>query len=145
MIAARILLALAAVALLTGALARGADAGACDDARREIFAATATSLREDTPIPAARADDLGARLLDRCRGSEPLAAGAQALVRAGALDTAGLLARTAVARDPEHFLGFYALARVLDAEGRPAAAAAARARARRLNPLAPVLRTPADG
>lgn len=142
MIAQRLLLGLTAVLLIVFALSRGADVRACDDARGAAFTAAITPQAEPLPDAGrALADDV----IRHCRGSEPLALSAQALVRLGAVAGADRLARTAVERDQDAFQARNALAAVLAARGRDEEAAGERARARALNPLAPAPRAPRLG
>jgi predicted Zn-dependent protease len=79
-------------------------------------------------------------LLDRCPGALPLATGSVALLRARRPADAQRLALAAVRRQPGDYVGWLALGGVRAVAGDAAGAARARARARRLNPLAAGLR-----
>lgn len=142
MIGLRLIVLLASVVVVAFALSRGAEVRSCDDARGAAFTAAVTPQAQ--PLPdSGRA--LARDVIDHCRGSEPLALSAQALVRLGAVEGAQRLADTALDRDPDAFQAHNALAAVLDARGRPQEAEGERARARALNPLAPAPRAPRLG
>jgi predicted Zn-dependent protease len=128
---ARLLVVAVAVSAIAVLVPRLADHDACQTARSSI-----TSAAFSGHAPAGAQLD---RLVGRCRDTDVLAGVSGALSAAGRMAQAAHLARTAVRREPDAFLGWVALAQALRARD-PRGAAAALARARRLNPR---LRVPA--
>jgi hypothetical protein len=118
---------LIAVAAIAFGLHRLGDVRACQHARSEGFAA---SLGQRVP---GGADRLARDVIAHCRGGSDLSATSVALARTGALDTAGRLAREAIRRDPRDYLGWVALAIVLQRRHEPASSRQAARRALALN------------
>jgi hypothetical protein len=117
---------IAAAAIVFG-LHRLGDVRACQHARAEGFAASL-----GRPVPGGP-DRLARDVIAHCRGGSDLSATSVALARSGALGTAGRLAREAIRRDPRDYLGWVALAIVLQRDDPVASRRAAR-RALVLNP-----------
>jgi hypothetical protein len=127
--AVRILLLIAAVALVVAGVTRERADHACQDAR---FDTLSIGLRK---LPATDAAAVGTRLADRCRDVDELVNGAVVFSRVGAPGAARRLAALAVAREPERRNAWLALATVRQRDGDASGAAAARARAVALDPV----------
>jgi len=136
-----VLVVIAAAAIVFG-VTRLHDADACKDAKA---AGIAVALGHGS---AAGGGPLADKVADHCRDSSDLAAASGALARGGDLAAAERLARRAVARDPENYLGWVSLAIVLQRSHEAAASRAAARRALALNPryaAAQQLASPARG
>jgi Tfp pilus assembly protein PilF len=122
-----VLVLIAAAAIVFGAT-RLHDVRACASAKREGFA---LALGKRVSVSASQ---LTRDVRDHCRASADLSATSVALARSGALAPAAQLAHAAIRRDPRGYLGWVALAIVLQHEHRPLAQRAAARRAVALNP-----------
>jgi hypothetical protein len=127
--AVRILLLVAAVALVVAGVSRESAHGACQDAR---FDALSVGLHQRPPTDA---DGIATRLADHCRDVDELVNGAVVFARVNATGAAGRLAGDAVAREPERRNAWLALATVRQRVGDASGAARARARAVALDPV----------
>ena len=124
--AARVAVAIVAVALLVFGVAARRDSEACREKGEVFFQAAADEAR----LTAAQADAFAGA----CRGSHHLALAADFLVRIDQPEVAQTLARTATRREPDNFEGWLALSRAQRAAGLTASAARALRRAVALNP-----------
>jgi len=125
MLPARMLVRLATAAVAVAAIAFGAV---------RLEGTRACAAAEAAPVRFAGA------LLRECHGALPLARGSVALLRAGRGAEAARLADAAARRQPDDYVSWLAVAAVRAARGDEAGAAAARRRARALNPRAAALR-----
>jgi hypothetical protein len=132
--ASRIVVLLAAIALLVFGVTRLHGDDACTKARLDAFAVGARTR----PVSDGRL--IADRLLAKCSSGARLMDGTAALLRGGADQAAGRIAAVVVAREPRRRDGWLAVAAVDRRRGDNAAADAALARARRLDPIG--LRTP---
>lgn len=128
-VAVRILLLVAAVALVVAGVTRDRAHDACQDAR---FDALAVNLHE---LPATDAGGIATRLADHCRDVDELVNGAVVFSKVGAIAPAQRLAADAVAREPKRRNAWLALATVRQRVGDASGAARARARAVALDPV----------
>jgi hypothetical protein len=127
--AVRILLLVAAVALVVAGVSRTRAHDACQDAR---FDALSIGLHKRPP---ADANTVATRLADHCRDVDELVNGAVVFTRVGATGPAARLARQAVDREPGRRNSWLALATVRQRVGDASGAARARARAVALDPV----------
>jgi hypothetical protein len=126
----RVFLAAGAVALITFAVTRTNDRGACDSARNDAFAVGIGGR------PVSDAPGVGRRVVAHCRGAQAVVDAAGAFLRVRAVDPAASLAEVAVRREPERRDAWAALSRALEGQGDSAGARRALGRARELDPLA---------
>lgn len=127
--AVRILLLVAAVALVVAGVSRARADSACQDAR---FDALSIGLHQ---LPATDAAGVGTRLADHCRDVDELVNGAVVFTRVGATNAARRMADLAVQREPERRNAWLALATVRQRVGDASGADRARARAVALDPV----------
>jgi hypothetical protein len=127
--AVRILLLVAAVALVVVGVTRAKADDGCQSARLD---ALAVGLHR---LPATDAPAIGTRIRDHCRDVDEWVNGAVAFSRVGATAPAQRLADDAVAREPRRRNAWLALATVRQRVGDASGAARARARAVALDPV----------
>lgn len=128
-VAVRILLLVAAVALVVAGVTRDRAHDACQDAR---FDALAVNLHK---LPATDAPSIGTRIKEHCRDVDEWVNGAVVFTKVGATGAAANLAYGAVRREPERRNAWLAVATVAQRVGDASGAARARARAVALDPV----------
>jgi cytochrome c-type biogenesis protein CcmH/NrfG len=127
--AVRILLLVAAVALVVAGVTRERAHDACQDAR---FDTLSVNLHK---LPATDAAGIATRLAGHCRDVDELVNGVVVFSKVGATNAAQRLAADAVAREPKRRNSWLALATVRQRVGDASGAARARARAVALDPV----------
>jgi hypothetical protein len=127
--AIRILLLVAAVALVVTGVTRAKADDACQGARVD---ALAVGLHR---APATDAPSIGTRIVKHCRDVDEWVTGAVAFSRVGATGTAANLAARAVRAEPRRRNAWLAVATVRQRVGDASGAARARARAVALDPV----------
>ena len=125
----RVILLAAGLVLVIAGFQRVSAVDDCRDARKEVL--NITLERQSTADAQAAAEDI----IGSCRNGKELAYSSIALLRAGAVQPATTLARTAVAREPARRDAWRALGYALRKSGDAPGSAHAFEQVRKLDPL----------